>query len=123
MDKPMTLDKVRDGLQKLFDAGPGVACNAFPLAEWIEAIDAILAREPVRVTVYESDIHTCMNCESYTEAKAFLESFAASLPVTVKVPDALPHASVTEWTINSECEQSYVDGWNACREAMLRGEK
>ena len=45
MDKPITLDRVRAGLQKLFDAGPGIACNSFPLAEWIEAIDAHLARE------------------------------------------------------------------------------
>jgi hypothetical protein len=41
----MSLDQVREGLQKLFNAGPGVACNAFPSAQWIEAITAHLAAE------------------------------------------------------------------------------
>jgi hypothetical protein len=93
MDKPMTLDKVRDGLQKLFDAGPGVSCNSFPLAEWIEAINAQLAREVTdedcvrALTAYDNLQWTPKGCLAMgiDRMRAALES--ASLPVAAKVPD------------------------------------
>jgi len=47
----MTLEQVRNGLQKLFNAGPGVACSAFPLAHWINAIEEHIQGDEVAVPV------------------------------------------------------------------------
>jgi len=46
----MTLEQVRNGLQKLFNAGPGVACSAFPLAHWINAIEEHIQGDEARDT-------------------------------------------------------------------------
>jgi len=46
----MTLEQVRNGLQKLFNAGPGVACSAFPLAHWINAIEEHIQGDETRDT-------------------------------------------------------------------------
>jgi len=45
------LEQVRNGLQKLFNAGPGVACSAFPLAHWINAIEEHIQGDEVAVPV------------------------------------------------------------------------
>lgn len=87
----MSLDTVRDGLQKLFDAGPGVACNAFPLAQWIECLDAHLARDTVKVSdSHVADAHLAyhdfleLNPDNdFGAMRTALEEFAE----TVKVSD------------------------------------
>jgi hypothetical protein len=115
MDKPMTLEQVSRILRTNPRYGDLTLANA---------IDAHLAREPVRVT--DEDVDQGMDAAGRISGglltrsgmRAAPESFAASLPVAAKVPDALevppPGAS-----INHEVEIAYVDGWNACREAMI----
>jgi|GEM_PF-4603473 len=45
-----------------------------------------------------------------------IDAHLATLPAAV--PDAMEFDASINWT-NPDCRESYVEGWNACREAML----
>lgn len=55
-------------------------------------------------------------CSPVSEGAEPLYAHPSAQPASV--PDEMK-----EWPNAKERERSYVDGWNACRAAMLRGQK
>jgi hypothetical protein len=65
------------------------------------------AREPVRVT------------DAFERECAAMSDKYASLPIAAKVPDEITTHDSGGFAGMDERERGYVEGWNACREAML----
>jgi hypothetical protein len=139
MDKPMTLEQVRDDINYHREYGDEVGPTS--LDKWADALDARLACE---VRVMDAEMFICYlidNCERNMVTEESLHSWYAdflktpryshaasrtvnpqailSLPVATKVPDEITTHDSGGFSGMDERERGYVYGWNACREAML----
>jgi hypothetical protein len=135
MDKPMTLDEAFACLEDFLgtESTPAYMTNR----AWV-VVKAHLARE---VMVTDEDVERAKDAydaqakrEGLTEDGGWkghvcdrdcmysaLESLVASVPGAARVPDAMkPHLfRETDDAGETARGEGYVDGWNACREAML----